>query len=195
VIELNSVTRQCTLTRSSASTKLGVNFGQAEASSGPLGVECTTLIPDGIAAQAGMMVGDMLVSINGKVCQTLQEANKLFSGATGDIRLVLQSAPFDHSLVSELVHRGETPAEEIFAAHLGKLAPVEADAAGFGRAYASLLEEVGALNEAFTAGRISSNEQQFKERENFLKALNSAVEAHGKLTAQVQPAGVEPAAA
>eukprot|EP00965_Chrysotila_dentata_P154781 5114756-Pleurochrysis_carterae.AAC.1 len=95
----------------------------------------------------------------------------------GTVRLVLQSAPYEQSLVNALVFRGEAPAGPIISDALAKFEPVEAEAAWFVDEHMQLLDAVADANGAFTSACISAEERSISVKQDYFKRLNDAVDA------------------
>ena len=92
------------------------------------------------AHHAGLCVGDVVLSVNGVLCRSAQQAFGLLEDGPR-LELCLEAAPYNQEFVSALVHRPEgMPAGELVAAELAKLAPVKRRAEVFCARHRELLE-------------------------------------------------------
>jgi len=178
-VDTRCVTRQVRIERGSA--KIGITVSDNK----NVGVEVDAVIPDGLAAQAGITIGDVLVSVNGKLCRNHKQAVKLIDGSAAQVDLVVQQQPYDQALVDSLVYRGQTPAEVIVTEHLSAFEPHEVEGAAFIAEHGVLLDAIASANEAFTNACIAENEHAVSARQAYFKDLNQAVTLHNQLSSQM----------
>ena len=137
------------------------------------------------AHHAGLCVGDVVLSVNGVLCRSAQQAFGLLEDGPR-LELCLEAAPYNQEFVSALVHRPEgMPAGELVAAELAKLAPVKRRAEVFCARHRELLEAAVAANTTFVASIRSASEGALRAKQSFLRGLGQAVAMHEALSAEV----------
>jgi len=85
------------------------------------------------------------------------------------------------SLINALIYCGDTPPMDVVRAHLGKFAPVQAEAAALVSEYERVLSTLVATNAEFTQARISDTECM--EKQEYLKRLRLAADTYASLRA------------
>ena len=74
-------------------------------------------------------------------------------GEPPPLDLEVLSSPVNAQLINAIIYAGDTPADQVIAAALGKFEPLQAEAAAFIARHKELVGEAVQANEAFTQAR------------------------------------------